>query len=218
MSRRQDDFELTPHLILRAYAAGVFPMADSAEATSVFWVDPKTRGVLPLDALHIPRSLRKRVLKGDFRVTHDRDFAGVVDGCAGRSSTWINAEIRKLFIELHEFGFAHSVEVWRGGDLVGGLYGVRLGSAFFGESMFSREADASKVALVHLVARLNFGGFTLLDTQFVTEHLARLGAREISRKAYHRQLATALDRIGDFHALPDDTSPQDALQLCSQTS
>jgi len=218
MSRRQDDFELTPHLILRAYAAGVFPMADSAEATSVFWVDPKTRGVLPLNGLHIPRSLRKRVLKGGFNVTHDRDFAGVVDGCAGRDSTWINAEIRKLFTELHELGFAHSVEVWRGSELVGGLYGVRLGSAYFGESMFSREPDASKVALVHLVARLNFGGFTLLDTQFVTEHLARLGAQEISRKAYHRQLAAALDHIGDFHAMPDDTPAQDVLQLCSQTS
>jgi leucyl/phenylalanyl-tRNA--protein transferase len=218
MSRRQEDFELTPHLILRAYAAGVFPMADSAEAKSVFWVDPKTRGVLPLNELHIPRSLRKRVLKGGFRVTHDQDFAGVVDGCAGRDSTWINAEIRKLFTELHELGFAHSIEVWKDDELVGGLYGVRLGSAFFGESMFSDIADASKVALVHLVARLRFGGFTLLDTQFVTEHLARLGATEISRKAYHRQLATALDRIGDFHALPDDAPAQEVLQLCSQTS
>lgn len=193
-------------------------MADSAEATSVFWVDPKTRGVLPLDQLHIPRSLRKRVLKGGFRVTHDRDFAGVVEGCAGRESTWINAEIRKLFTELHELGFAHSVEVSRDGELVGGLYGVRLGSAFFGESMFSRETDASKVALVHLVARLVYGGFTLLDTQFVTEHLSRFGAREITRKAYHRQLAVALDRIGDFHALSDEVSAQEVLQLCSQTS
>lgn len=218
MSRRQDDFELTPHLILRAYAAGVFPMADSAEATSVFWVDPKTRGILDLDALHIPRSLKKRVLKGGFRVTHDQDFTSVVMGCAERESTWINTEIRQLFAELHELGFAHSVEVWSGKELVGGLYGVRLGSAFFGESMFSRASDASKVALVHLVARLKFGGFTLLDTQFVTEHLSRLGATEISRKAYHRQLAFALDRIGDFHAMPDDTPPQDVLQFCSQTS
>lgn len=218
MSRRQDDFELTPHLILRAYAAGVFPMADSADSTNVFWVDPKTRGVLPLDEMHIPRSLRKRVLKGGFRVTHDRDFAGVVEGCAGRDSTWINAEIRKLFTELHELGFAHSIEVVLKDDLVGGLYGVRLGSAFFGESMFSRASDASKVALVHLVARLKFGGFTLLDTQFVTEHLSRFGAHEISRKDYHRHLAAALDRIGDFHAMPDDMPPQDVLQLCSQTS
>ena len=218
MSRRQEDFELTPHLILRAYAAGVFPMADSAEATSVFWVDPKTRGVLPLDELHIPRSLKKRILKGDYSVTHDRDFTGVMDGCAERDSTWINAEIRKLFIELHELGFAHSVEVAKDGELVGGLYGVRLGSAFFGESMFSRASDSSKVALVYLVARLSFGGFTLLDTQFVTEHLSRFGAKEISRKAYHRQLATALDRIGDFHALQDETPPQEVLQLCSQTS
>ena len=193
-------------------------MADSAEATSVFWVDPKTRGVLPLDALHIPRSLKKKVLRGRFRVTHDADFAGVVEGCAGRDSTWINAEISKLFTELHELGFAHSVEVWKADELAGGLYGVRLGSAFFGESMFSRVADASKIALVHLVARLNFGGFTLLDTQFVTEHLSRLGAKEISRQAYHRELASALDRIGDFHALPDDTPAQEVLHLCSQTS
>ncbi len=193
-------------------------MADSAEATSVFWVDPKTRGVLPLDELHIPRSLKKRLLKGGFRVTHDRDFAGVVEGCAERDSTWINAEIRKLFTELHELGFAHSIEVWREDELVGGLYGVQLGSAFFGESMFSRASDASKVALVHLVARMKLGGFTLLDTQFVTEHLARFGAQEISRKIYHKQLAAALDRIGDIHAMPDDTPPQEVLQLCSQTS
>lgn len=196
MSRRQ--VEVTPDLVLRAYAAGVFPMAESRGSDRVYWLDPALRGVLPLDAgFHLPRRLRRTALSPRFHVTVDRDFAGVIRGCAepapGRTDTWINAEIEWLFAELHRRGHAHSVETWAEGRLVGGLYGVALGAAFFGESMFSRVADASKVALVHLVARLRLGGFVLCDTQFLTEHLARFGAVEIPKAEYKRRLAAALD-------------------------
>ncbi|MDE3080145.1 MAG: leucyl/phenylalanyl-tRNA--protein transferase, partial [Paracoccaceae bacterium] len=170
--------KITPGLLLQAYAAGVFPMAESREADEIHWVDPRRRGIFPIDGFHISRSLRRRILSGAFTVTTDRAFDAVIDGCAGREETWINAEIRSLYLALFEMGHAHSVEVWRGEDLVGGVYGVTLGAAFFGESMFSRATDASKVALAYLICRLRQGGFTLFDTQFLTPHLASLGAVE----------------------------------------
>ena len=198
--------ELTPDLLLRAYATGLFPMAESAEDPELFWVDPERRGVLPLDGFHIPRSLKKAVRQQRFEVTADRDFAGVLSGCAertpARKSTWINTEIIRLYSALHAMGAAHSIECWQdeagAKTLVGGLYGVALGGAFFGESMFSRAPDASKVALVHLVVRLKRGGFTLLDTQFVTAHLARFGAIEISRRVYRKRLDAALENDARF--------------------
>lgn len=194
--------ELTPDLLLRAYTIGLFPMAETADDPELFWVDPERRGVIPLDSFHVPKSLAKTVRRGVFDVSCDRDFRGVLAGCAElthkRRATWINSEIVRLYSDLHRRGFAHSVECWRDEQLVGGLYGVALGGAYFGESMFSRDPDASKVALVHLVARLKRGGFTLLDTQFVTPHLARFGAIEISRAAYRRQLTRALDVKASF--------------------
>lgn len=196
MSRRQ--VEVTPELVLRAYAAGVFPMAESRGSNRVYWLDPALRGVLPLDAgFHLPRRLRRTALSSRFVVTTDRDFTGVIRGCAepapGRTDTWINEEIEWLFTELHHRGYAHSIETWAEGRLVGGLYGVALGGAFFGESMFSRVTDASKVALVHLVARLRLGGFVLCDTQFLTSHLARFGAVEIPKAEYRKRLAVSLE-------------------------
>lgn len=187
---------LTPEQLLAAYAQGIFPMAESAESPELFWVDPRRRGILPLEGFHVPRSLRKVLRRAPFTVRVDSDFAAVVKGCAAatgeRPSTWINGEIVQLYCELWRRGHAHSVEAWSEEGLVGGLYGVALGGAFFGESMFSRATDASKVALVHLVAYLRQGGFTLLDTQFVTAHLARFGAVEIPRADYRQRLRTAL--------------------------
>lgn len=218
MSDRAVIIELTPSILLRAYAAGVFPMAESANSDEVLWIDPELRGVIPLNRFHAPRSLMKTVRKGAFEVTVDADFEAVIEGCAARSSTWINEEIRRLYIALHRLGYAHSIEARRGGRLVGGLYGVKIGAAFFGESMFSQETDASKVALVHLVARLKAGGFQLLDTQFVTEHLAQFGARTISRARYHDLLELAVASPADFHALGDAPTPQDVAQLSAQRS
>lgn len=198
---------ITPELVLKAYAYGVFPMAKSRNDTEVFWVQPKLRGVLPLDQFHLSRSLRRTMRRGTFRVTVDTDFAGVMEGCAeskeGRLDTWINDHIVDLFIHLHEAGLAHSIEVWRDDAeaaplLVGGLYGLAMGSAFFGESMFSRTTDASKVALTNLAAILIKGGFTLLDTQFLTDHLKSFGAIEIPQKDYLAQLGAALARKGEF--------------------
>ncbi len=190
-------------LLLKAYASGVFPMAESAEDPEVFWVRPETRGILPLDGFHVPRSLRKTIRQGHFEIRIDTDFAGVIDACAesrtGRRSTWINGPIREAYIELNRIGHAHSVEAWREERLVGGLYGVRLGSAFFGESMFSRETDASKVCLVYLVERLRARGFKLLDTQFTTDHLKRFGAVDLSRRRYGTLLAQALDANASFN-------------------
>jgi leucyl/phenylalanyl-tRNA--protein transferase len=187
---------LTPDILLKAYAAGIFPMAESADDKELFWVDPERRGILPLDAFHVSRRLGRALRRGTFAVSADTAFAAVIRGCAEasetRPSTWINDEIVRLYTALFERGAAHSVECWRDGELVGGLYGVSLGAAFFGESMFSRVSDASKVALVHLVARLRQGGFRLLDTQFLTPHLAQFGVIEISRARYHRLLAEAL--------------------------
>jgi leucyl/phenylalanyl-tRNA---protein transferase len=215
---RDDPFEITPDLLLRAYASGVFPMAETGDASELFWVDPRRRGVLPLDGLHVARSLRRSFLRGGFGITVDAAFADVVDACAEREETWINSEIRRLYVALHRMGYGHSVEIWIDGRLAGGLYGIALGSAFFGESMFSRGRDASKHALIALVARLNAGGFRLLDTQFVTDHLARLGAVEISRRAYRERLRQALARPADFQALPRDVPLQRLLHLSTQTS
>ena len=196
MSRRDANSEISPELMLRAYAAGIFPMAKSKSAETVFWVDPRERGILPLDKFHIPKSLRKTVRQNRFDIRCDHAFSKTLEECGrptpGRRDTWINADIERCVNELHAMGFAHSVECWQDGKLVGGLYGISIGSAFFGESMFSRVADASKVALVHLVARLKLGGFRLLDTQFVTDHLERFGVIEIPTRDYLVLLEDAL--------------------------
>lgn len=216
---RDDVTPLTPDLLLTAYATGIFPMAERRGDPEIFWVDPRMRGIIPLGGFHISRSLARRMRRGAFSVTTDRAFAAVVQGCAEREETWINDTIFDLYEALHSSGHAHSLEVWSpGGDLIGGVYGVALGAAFFGESMFSRTTDASKIALVWLVARLNAGGFTLLDTQFVTEHLRRLGATEVSRARYHQLLEQALARPADFYSLADDASPETVLQLSTQRS
>jgi leucyl/phenylalanyl-tRNA---protein transferase len=203
VSRRHID--ITPELMLRAYRAGLFPMAESRRGNRLYWLDPERRGVIPLDGgFHLPRRLLRTALAGPYRVTADAEFQRVIAGCAAptpeRQDTWINPEIEFLFLALHQQGHAHSVEVWQDAALVGGLYGVVLGGAFFGESMFSRARDASKLALVHLVARLRLGGFTLLDAQFLTEHLAQFGAREIPRADYKRRLAVAM--AAEAHWLP----------------
>jgi len=206
MSKKADPFaiELTPELIVRAYQAGIFPMAEDAGSSDLFWVSPEMRGVIPLDGFKISKSLRKTLKTHTFRVVVDTDFDGIIEGCAtagsDRESTWINPTIRKLYGTLFERGLCHTVEVWDGDELVGGLYGLALGAAFFGESMFHRRTDASKIALAHLVQRLNAGGFRLLDTQFLTPHLASLGAIEIPREIYELRLADALAHAGDFHA------------------
>jgi leucyl/phenylalanyl-tRNA--protein transferase len=189
---------LTPDILLGAYAAGVFPMAQSRDDPTIHWVDPKRRGIFPLDGFHISRSLRRHILRTDMTVTVDRDFAGVVAACADRPETWINAEIFGLYRALHTQGHAHSLEVWQGGAVVGGVYGVVLGAAFFGESMFSTATDASKLALAYLVHRLRAGRFQLFDTQFLTPHLASLGAVEIPRAEYHRRLRMALAAQASF--------------------
>jgi leucyl/phenylalanyl-tRNA--protein transferase len=188
--------EITPQVLLKAYACGIFPMAESAEDNALYWIEPERRGILPLDHVHVPKSLARTIRRGGFEVKIDRNFEAVIEGCAaprsGRRSTWINGRIRGLYRELFALGHCHTVEVWQDGVLTGGLYGVHLGRAFFGESMFSRARDASKIALVYLVARLKYGGFTLLDTQFVTGHLARFGAIEVSREEFQRFLEAAL--------------------------
>jgi len=183
---------LDPRLLLQGYATGIFPMADSRDADELFWVEPRNRAIIPLDGFHVSRSLRRTIRSGKFDVTRDRDFAAVIAACAEREETWINAELEQAMIALHGSGNAHSIEVWSDGELAGGLYGVKLGSAFFGESMFSRVRDASKVALAWLVARLRVGNFTLLDCQFMTEHLASLGAVSVTRETYVTLLAAAL--------------------------
>lgn len=183
---------LDPRLLLQGYAAGIFPMADSRDASDLFWVEPRSRAIIPLDKFHMSRSLRRTLRSGRFAVTLDRDFHRVVLACADREETWINAEIERAMLALHASGHAHSVEVWQAGELVGGLYGVKLGRAFFGESMFSRATDASKVALAWLVGRLKVGGYTLLDCQFMTPHLASLGAVSVPRRTYVSLLSAAL--------------------------
>lgn len=223
MATRDDhSLSITPHVVLKAYACGIFPMAESAEDPTIYWIEPRERGVLPLDEFHLPRRLARAVRQQDYEIRIDHDFEAVVSGCAepgpGRRKTWINSEIRRLYRDLFEIGHVHTVEVWRDGNLTGGLYGVSLGAAFFGESMFHRERDASKIALVHLVARLRAGGFELLDTQFVTEHLKRFGAIEVPRKRYQRMLEQAIVKPADFSQLPIPSSSDDVLQLVNQTS
>jgi len=204
-SRRQ--MEITPELMLRAYRIGLFPMAESRNADTLYWLDPEQRGVIPLDGFHLPRRLLRRMRQSPYEITADRDFPAVIDACAAprpsSDDSWINPDIRRLFLALHGQGHAHSIEAWQGGVLVGGLYGVALGGAFFGESMFSRADDASKIALVHLVARLRLGGFTLLDAQFQTAHLAQFGTRELPRALYKRLLTEAVELPARFPAAPD---------------
>lgn len=209
-------------LLLNAYASGYFPMAESRTSTELMWFDPPRRGLIPLRGFHIAKRLRRTVLAGHFDVRADTAFRDVMLACAepapGREDTWINDRILDLYCELHEHGFAHSVECWREGDLVGGLYGVALGAAFFGESMFSREVDASKVALVHLVGRLNAGGYSLLDTQWVTEHLTQFGAFEVPRAEYRRRLKAAIYEPTDFHALPASATATEVLRWAENQS
>lgn len=190
--------EITPDILLRAYAMGIFPMSDGRDDPDIHWVDPRLRGVLPLDGFHLSRSLARRIRSGRFRVTTDTAFDAVVTACADRDETWISRRIQMLYARLHATGFAHSIEVWQDETLVGGVYGVTLGAAFFGESMFSRVTDASKIALAFTVDRLRAGGFCLFDTQFLTPHLASLGGQEIPRAAYRRLLAEALTRRASF--------------------
>ena len=210
--------KLTPELLLRGYATGIFPMAERRDDPELFWVDPLRRGIFPLDGFHVSRSLARRMRRGEFAVTADSDFASVVEGCADRPETWINAPIRELYLRLHGMGHAHSIEVHAGGELVGGVFGVALGGAFFGESMFSRRTDASKVALACLVERLGAGGFTLFDAQFQTPHLKSLGCVEVTRTTYRRLLREALTVQARFGppgpVLPD----QGMLQRSAQTS
>jgi leucyl/phenylalanyl-tRNA---protein transferase len=206
MANRESAFiEITPEVLLKAYACGIFPMAESAEDPALYWIEPEKRGIIPLDRFHISSRLARTVRSDYFTVTVNHDFDAVIDGCAepqeGRQRTWINARIRNLYRKLHDRRHCHSIEVYTGDTLVGGLYGVTLGRVFFGESMFHRARDASKVALVHLVARLRAGGFRLLDTQFVTDHLKTFGAVEVPRRQYHKLLEAALGGEGDFAAL-----------------
>ena len=208
---------LTADLLLMAYAAGVFPMAEHQDDPEIFWVDPKRRGILPLNGFHISRSLARRIRRGGFEVTINRDFAGVVTACADRAETWINDEIYQRYVELHQMGKAHSLEVRHEGELTGGVYGVTVGAAFFGESMFSRRTDASKIALAYLVDRLNQAGFQLCDTQFITPHLASLGGQEISRAAYRSLLLEAVEVEADFTA-PSTPTAQALLQRNTQMS
>ena len=209
---------LTPELLLRAYAAGIFPMAESRTSSAIHWIDPRLRGVLPLAGFRIARSLRRTILRAAWTITTDRDFEGVLAGCADRPETWINRSIREGYLALHRAGYAHSLEVREGDALVGGVYGVALGGAFFGESMFSRRTDASKVALAWLVDRLRQAGFVLFDTQFLTPHLASLGGVEIPRSEYRRRLAAALQVAADFTRPPPPDDPYSMMQRMSQTS
>jgi leucyl/phenylalanyl-tRNA--protein transferase len=202
----RDNPQITAEMLLMAYASGVFPMAESQDDPEVFWVDPKLRGIVPLDGFHMSRSLARTIRRRNFIVTVDEAFDAVLEGCADREETWINRPIARLYAQLHRMGFGHSIEVWdaRTEALVGGLYGVTMGSAFFGESMFSRRRDASKVAMAWTVAMLRQGGFTLFDTQFLTDHLASLGGIEIGREHYHARLRTALGRSAALpHPAPD---------------
>ncbi|KKB09645.1 leucyl/phenylalanyl-tRNA--protein transferase [Devosia chinhatensis] len=206
MARRTDPFavEITPELIIRAYRAGIFPMAEDAGDEDLFWVSPEQRGIIPLDGFHASRSLRKAMRKSGWAIRTDTDWEGVIEGCAtvgeDRHTTWINQTIRAVYGQLFRRGVAHTVEVWDGAELVGGLYGLAIGAAFFGESMFHRRTDASKMAMTHLVERLRAGGFVLLDTQFLTDHLASLGGIEITRADYEDRLGRALQSAGDWSA------------------
>lgn len=214
----KDETILTPSLLLQAYQVGLFPMSEGRDDPEIFWVDPTMRGIFPLDGFRISRSLARHMRKEPFRITFDTAFAEVMRGCAERPETWINDTIFDLYTRLFETGFAHSVEVWERDTLVGGVYGVSIGAAFFGESMFSRRTDASKIALAYLVDRLPQSGFTLFDTQFITQHLASLGAIEIPRSEYQRLLDAALEGSARFDATGRAPAAQDVLQRNAQTS
>lgn len=213
---------ITPEVLLKAYAAGVFPMAETAEDNALYWIDPNTRGILPLSAFHVPKRLARTVRTGKYQIRINHAFEEVMIACAQatpeREVTWINDRIRRLYAALFKMGRCHSVEAWFEDKLVGGLYGVSLGGAFFGESMFSHSRDASKVALVHLAARLICGGYTLLDAQFQTEHLSQFGALEVERDDYHDLLAKALEVQADFHRFRLDGDGRKVLQSVSQMS
>jgi leucyl/phenylalanyl-tRNA--protein transferase len=217
MASRDDiAIEITPQVLLKAYACGIFPMAESADDPALYWIEPPQRGILPLDRVHVPRRLARTVRQCVFEVRVDSDFDSVIAGCAasrpGRRTTWINPKIRALYRDLYDTGYCHTVETWQEGQLVGGLYGVALNGAFFGESMFSFARDASKVALIYLCARLTHGGFSLLDTQFVTNHLKQFGAAEIGRSQFHVLLERALAHRADFAAMPKDADPDEVLR------
>lgn len=209
---------LTPEVILQAYASGVFPMSEGRTDPEVFWVDPRERGILPLDGFHISRSLARQMKKGRYTPAFNTDFNAVVRACAARKDTWINAEIEQVFTALHHAGFAHSFEIWRNCALIGGTYGLALGGAFFGESMFSHATGGSKLALAHLVDHLRRTGFTLFDTQFLTPHLASLGGRAISRASYRAKLLSALKVPADLFSQPLEQDPHSVLQRVTQTS
>jgi leucyl/phenylalanyl-tRNA---protein transferase len=218
MASRDDIvIDITPQVLLKAYSCGIFPMAESAEDTALYWIEPQQRGILLLDQVHVPRRLARTIRHGVYEVRIDNNFEAVIEGCAtprpGRRTTWINRKIRGLYRELFEAGYCHTVETWQGEKLVGGLYGVALGGAFFGESMFSTARDASKLALVYLCARLIHGGFSLLDTQFVTEHLKQFGTMEIDRAEFHKLLERSLAHEADFLSLPTGADPQLILDL-----
>ncbi|WP_407495525.1 leucyl/phenylalanyl-tRNA--protein transferase [Pseudooceanicola sp. MF1-13] len=218
-----DHGELTPDLLLHAYTSGIFPMSEHRDDPEIFWVEPRRRGVIPLDGFRISRSLSRTLRRDDYHVTINDDFAGVVEGCADRADTWISARIADLYQQLHDSGFAHSIEVWDQPDrktrqLIGGVYGVALGGAYFGESMFSRRTNASKIALAWLVAHLNNGGFKLFDTQFLTSHLASLGGEEISRAEYRSRLADALAYPANFTTPALPSSGQEVVQFNTQIS
>ena len=216
-ARDQFMVEITPQVLLKAYSCGIFPMAEAADDPALYWIEPQQRGVLPLDQIHLSSRMAQTVRNTPMQVRIDTDFAGVIDGCAasrpGRRTTWINGRIRQLYGELFAEGHCHTVEVWQDDKLVGGLYGVALHGAFFGESMFSYVRDASKIALMHLSARLIHGGFSLLDTQFVTEHLRQFGAMEVDRTEFHLRLEVALQREANFLALPKDASPSQIVDI-----
>jgi leucyl/phenylalanyl-tRNA--protein transferase len=218
-NRENGQIEITPEVLLKAYACGIFPMAESADDPALYWIEPDMRGIIPLSGCYIPSRLARTVRSTQFSVCIDRDFEAVIDGCAepkrGRARTWINARIRRIYRGLYQRGHCHTVEVYDGDHLVGGLYGVSLGRVFFGESMFHRARDASKIALVHLIARLIAGGYRLLDTQFVTEHLKNFGAVEVPKQRYHALLEQALIGEADFAALPVDhpVSGAEALRI-----
>lgn len=208
MANRDTHIEITPEVLLKAYACGIFPMAESADDPALYWIEPDMRGIIPIGGFHVPARLARTVRSTAYQVWVDRDFDAVIEACAepkpGRGRTWINGRIRRLYRALYDYGHCHSIEVYNGETLVGGLYGVSLGRAFFGESMFHHARDASKIALVHLVARLKAGGYRLLDTQFVTEHLKSFGAVEVPKRRYHRLLEEALDGEADFSHPPLD--------------
>ncbi len=221
-SRDEAIFEITPQVLLKAYSCGIFPMAESADDPALYWIEPQMRGILHINDAHFPRRLLRTVRTTPLVVKIDTDYDGVMDGCAAprldRPSTWINSRIRSLYRDLFHAGACHTVEVWRGDRLVGGLYGVALRGAFFGESMFSFERDTSKIALAHLVARLKAGGFTLLDTQFVTEHLRQFGTIEVDRQTFQSELENALQTEADFHKLERDCSGEQVVEILSRQS